>query len=259
MTTRPTLDPYKNEPMTPTIRLETTADHEAIRHVNRLAFGQDDEAGIVDVLRNDGYARVSLVAEVSGKIAGHILFSDLPILTDSGTVSALSLAPMAVLPEYQKQGIGSALVQKGLEACRNQGYQIVVVLGHSHFYPRFGFSAKLAEPLSSPFFGRDTRVSPLVCMALPAHISGKSCSTTRLLPIMVGGNQSTGKSFLAGVVRPAAAPGTPVDSLSHASRRPANHPQPHGIPQQTRGMMSGSSAPSCLETPACASRLFPGK
>jgi predicted N-acetyltransferase YhbS len=139
-----------------TIRPETTADHEAIRHVNRLAFGQDDEAGIVDALRRDGYGRVSLVALVSGKIVGHILFSDLRILTDSGTVSALCLAPMAVVPEYQKQGIGSALVQKGLEACRNQGYRIVVVLGHSHFYPRFGFSAKLAVPLLSPFCGRES-------------------------------------------------------------------------------------------------------
>jgi putative acetyltransferase len=142
--------------MTPTIRPETTADHEAIRHVNRVAFGQDDEAGIVDALRNGGYDRLSLVAEVNRVVVGHILFSDLPILTDSGAVMALSLAPMAVLPEFQKRGIGSALVQMGLEACRRQGHRIVVVLGHPHFYPRFGFSAKLAEPLSSPFSGRDS-------------------------------------------------------------------------------------------------------
>src|SRR5262249_40935753 len=101
-----------------TIRAETDADHEAIRHVNRLAFGQDDEAGIVDALRDGGYARVSLVAEVNGEVVGHILFSDLPILTDKGIVPALSLAPMTVLPAYQRQGIGSALVQKGLEVCR---------------------------------------------------------------------------------------------------------------------------------------------
>src|SRR5262245_51249395 len=118
------------------IRLETAADHEAIRHVNRLAFGRDDEAGIVEALRAGGYARVSLVAEVNGAVVGHILFSDLPILTDSGTVPAMSLAPMAVLPEYQRIGIGSALVRKGLEVCREQGHRIVVVLGHPHFYPR---------------------------------------------------------------------------------------------------------------------------
>jgi putative acetyltransferase len=142
--------------MTPTIRVEIAADREAIRQVNRAAFGQDDEAGIVEALRNGGYSRLSLVAEVGGKVVGHILFSDLPILTDSGTVPALSLAPMAVLPEFQKKGVGSALVQKGLEVCRDQGHRIVVVLGHAHFYPRFGFSAKLAEPLSSPFGGRDS-------------------------------------------------------------------------------------------------------
>jgi putative acetyltransferase len=148
-------DEWLEAPMTPTIRHETAADHEAVGQVNRLAFGQEDEAGIVDALREGGYARLSLVAEVDGRVVGHILFSDLPILTDGGTVPALSLAPMAVLPEFQKRGIGSALVEKGLEVCRGAGHRIVVVLGHTHFYPRFGFSAKLAAPLSSPFGGRE--------------------------------------------------------------------------------------------------------
>ena len=69
---------------------------------------------------------------------------------------ALALAPMAVLPELQRQGIGSALVKKGLEACRQQGHRVVVVLGHAHFYPRFGFSPKLAAHLESPFSGSDS-------------------------------------------------------------------------------------------------------
>lgn len=141
--------------MSALIRPESTADHEAIRHVNRLAFGQDDEARIVDALRDGGYVRVSLVAEMEGKVVGHILFSDLPIITGAGTVPALALAPMAVLPAFQAQGIGSALVQKGLEVCRQQGHRIVVVLGHSHFYQRFGFSPKLAAQLESPFSGSD--------------------------------------------------------------------------------------------------------
>src|SRR5215471_16638378 len=129
--------------MNPLIRPETSADHEAIRHVNRLAFGQDDEARLVDALRDGGYLRVSLVAERAGQVVGHILFSDLPILTEAGAVPALALAPMAVLPGFQRQGIGSTLVCRGLDECRRQGHRIVVVVGHPHFYPRLGFSSKL--------------------------------------------------------------------------------------------------------------------
>ena len=83
------------------IRPETAADHDAIRHVNRLAFGQDAEAGLVDALRDGGYVRASLVAEQASQIVGHILFTDLSIITGAGTVPALALAPMAVLPAFQ--------------------------------------------------------------------------------------------------------------------------------------------------------------
>jgi putative acetyltransferase len=138
------------------IRPETSADHEAIGLVNRLAFGQDTEAKLVDALRDGSYVRLSLVAETDGQVVGHILFSDLPIITEVGTVPALALAPMAVLPEFQNHGIGSALVRHALEACREQRHRIVVVLGHPHFYPRFGFSPNLAAHLESPFSGKDS-------------------------------------------------------------------------------------------------------
>lgn len=136
-----------------TIRDEAPADHSAVREVNRLAFGQEEEALLVDALREGGYGRVSLVAEVEGRVVGHILFSDLPIAGDQGEVSALSLAPMAVLPSHQRQGIGSALVSEGLRVCAARGHRIVVVVGHTAFYPRFGFSAELARRLRSPFSG----------------------------------------------------------------------------------------------------------
>ncbi len=137
----------------PIIRLEAPADRAAIFEVNRMAFGQDAEARLVDALREGGYVRASVVAEKDGQVVGHILFSELAIVTEKGTKPALALAPMAVLPELQRQGIGSALVRKGLEYCRDQGHRIVMVLGHPTFYPRFGFSAKLAESVSSPFGG----------------------------------------------------------------------------------------------------------
>ena len=141
---------------TPVIRCESAADLDAIRHVNWLAFGQDAEARLVDALRDGGYVRVLLVAEQAGQIVGHVLFSDLPIMNDTGTVSALALAPLAVLPQYQNQGIGSALARRGLEVCNEQGHRIVLVLGHPVFYPRFGFSTKMAQHLDSPYSGPES-------------------------------------------------------------------------------------------------------
>ena len=93
------------------------------------------------------------VAEVDGQVVGHILFSDLPIVTPEGGSVPSSLAPMAVVPSHQRRGIGSMLVREGLRACREAGHRIVVVLGHPEFYTRFGFSAKMAEPLRSPYSG----------------------------------------------------------------------------------------------------------
>lgn len=138
------------------IRAEAPADRDAIRHVNRLAFGQEDEADLVDALRDGGYVRASLIAEVEQRVVGHILFSDLPIVTATGTVPALALAPMAVLPAFQRLGVGSELVRRGLVECWERGHRIIVVLGHPAFYPRFGFSHKLATRLASPFSGKES-------------------------------------------------------------------------------------------------------
>src|SRR5438270_801927 len=111
------------------IRAETKGDETTIREVNRMAFGRDDEGRLVDALRAGGHARVSLVAEEGGRVIGHILFSELPIVTARGVVEALALAPLAVIPNFQRQGNGSALVREGLKACREQGHRIVVVVG----------------------------------------------------------------------------------------------------------------------------------
>ena len=152
--------------MSLTIRPETSADHAAIGEVSRLAFGGEGESRLVDALREGGHARISLVAEEDDRIIGHILFSVLTIATPQGEIEALSLAPMAVVPSHQRKGIGSSLVREGLRACRDAGHRIVIVLGHPEFYSRFGFSAKQAEPLRSPYSGPAFMVVELVADAL---------------------------------------------------------------------------------------------
>jgi putative acetyltransferase len=102
-------------------------------------------------LRDGGFGVASLVAEDAAQIVGHILFSRLPIETDGRVLHGAALAPMAVMPARQRGGIGSALVRAGLVACRTAGIAAVVVLGHKGYYPRFGFSARAARGLRSPF------------------------------------------------------------------------------------------------------------
>lgn len=149
-----------------TIREETASDREAIRDINRAAFGTDEEARLVDALRKERAFVTSLVAESDGRVVGHILFTELPSKTDDAVVRAVALAPMAVAPQFQKRGIGAALVQRGLKVCRDRGYAAAVVVGHPKYYPRFGFSAKLAEGLRAPFSGPAFMALELVSGAL---------------------------------------------------------------------------------------------
>ena len=120
------------------IRRENSADARAIRAVNESAFGTAAEADLVEALRRVAAPLISLVADENGAIAGHILFSPVTLSSDPGLRIA-GLAPMAVTPARQRQGIGSALVRAGLDECRAVGFLAVAVLGHFGFYPRFGF------------------------------------------------------------------------------------------------------------------------
>jgi putative acetyltransferase len=155
------------------IRHETAADAGAIREVVRRAFGRDDEASLVDALRADSYSRFSLVAEVDDEVVGHVLFSELLIQSESSITSALALAPVAVLPERQRQGIGSELIRRGLETCRAQSHGIVVVLGHPQFYQRFGFSSALAAGLHCAFSGKPSFMALELVAGALAGLSGK--------------------------------------------------------------------------------------
>lgn len=150
------------------IRDETPDDHDAIREVNRLAFGGAREARLIDQLRTDGVVVASLVAIEAGAVVGHILFTALPISTDYGVIPAAALAPMAVVPARQRQGIGSALVRRGLDVCRERGRAAVVVLGHPAYYPRFGFSAALAQGFRAPYAGEAFMALELAPEALAA-------------------------------------------------------------------------------------------
>ncbi len=132
------------------IREEQPADAAAIRYVNQAAFDTSTEADLVDSLRLQASPIVSLVADENGTIAGHILFSPVT-LSSEPTLPIMGLAPMAVLPERQRQGIGSALVRAGLEECRRRGVVALVVLGHAGYYPRFGFTPASAFGLVSEY------------------------------------------------------------------------------------------------------------
>ena len=122
-----------------TIRQEMPEDIASIRYVNEQAFGQKEEAALIDKLRNRDIVTLSLVASQEGQIVGHILFSPATVTSEYSSFEVIALAPMAVIPEYQRKGIGSQLVLAGLEECRRLGHEIVVVLGHPDYYPRFGF------------------------------------------------------------------------------------------------------------------------
>jgi putative acetyltransferase len=120
-------------------RPEKPEDFDAIRNVNESAFGRPDEADLVDALRAHGKAALSLVAVSDNQVVGHILFSPVVIEHHEG-LSVAGLAPLAVLPEFQKQGAGSLLARAGLDECRKLKFDCVVVLGHAQYYPRFGFA-----------------------------------------------------------------------------------------------------------------------
>jgi putative acetyltransferase len=156
------------------IRDEATQDAPAIRVVLEAAFGQPLEADLVAALRAGCDDRISLVALDGERIVGHILFTPATIETADGVVSGYGLAPMAVLPEFQRQGIGASLIRAGLERLRESGCPFVIVVGHPEYYPRFGFVRASAHGVRCQWEGiPDDAVMLLVLQpAIAARLAG---------------------------------------------------------------------------------------
>lgn len=121
------------------IRPEQTGDESGIRRVHEAAFPTPAEGRLVDALREAGKLVVSLVALDGAEVVGHIAFSPVRLEGAPDVGTGLGLAPVAVLPARQRQGIGGRLIRAGLAECERLGYQFVIVLGHPEYYPRFGF------------------------------------------------------------------------------------------------------------------------
>ncbi|BAZ42202.1 GCN5-related N-acetyltransferase [Calothrix sp. NIES-4101] len=134
------------------IRVETTQDYQQIAEVNTLAFGRENEANLVTAIRNSHFyiPELSLVVEIDNFIVAHLMFSYIHLVGEE-RLRVLSLAPVAVMPEFQKQGIGSALIRHGLEKANAMGEALAVVLGYPLFYNRFGFVSSVIYGIKSPF------------------------------------------------------------------------------------------------------------
>ena len=132
----------------PTLRRERPEDILGIRSVVSEAFGRSGEANLVDALRTAGALTLSAVADMGGRLAGHVGFSPITI---GGVHHALALAPVAVAPQYQRQGIAAALIRWSLAECQRLQRHIIVVLGEAAYYRRFGFTSASMYGISCPF------------------------------------------------------------------------------------------------------------
>lgn len=130
------------------IRKEKESDIEQIFALNKLAFCQGLEAEVVDNLRKADCDIISFVAEIDNKVVGHIMFSPVTI---NGEIIGMGLAPLGILPDYQKQGIGTKLVETGIKEVMDKEYRLISVIGHPKYYPRFGFVKASDNGLKSQY------------------------------------------------------------------------------------------------------------
>ena len=167
------------------IRPEQPDDVGIVRELNDQAFGRPDEGRLVDAVRKRTEPTISLVAvdenaaDADARVIGHVLFSQVTIESPRATVTAIGLGPIAVRPDRQRSGIGTELIQHGLQRCREAGYPIAVVLGHPSYYPRFGFSLARTRGIH---WEHEVPGDPFMVMELkPGALEGVT-GTARYLP-----------------------------------------------------------------------------
>ena len=130
------------------IRYETPADYDAITQLNDLAFGETAQSQIISELRESGEALWSKILLKDGDIIGHLMFYK--VWLDNEPIVA-GLGPIAIHPEHQRQGYGGKLIRDGLKEADPAKHQIIFLLGHTSYYPRFGFSSELGAQYVSPW------------------------------------------------------------------------------------------------------------
>lgn len=147
-----------------TIRLEQQGDTPAVRKVNEKAFGRKTEANLADSLREACSNLLSMVAILDGHVVGHIMYSPVGIDSADPAVEGMGMGPVAVLPEYQRRGIGSRLIEESLERLRQQSCPFVVLAGHPSYYPRFGFEPASQHGLTCQWDGVPDEVFMVLIM-----------------------------------------------------------------------------------------------
>lgn len=144
------------------IRQEKEADHNAVcdliqKAFQAIEFSDHKEQFLVNRLRksNSFIPELSLLAEHKNKIVGHILLTKLKIINKQAEYQSLALAPLSVLPEYQRQGIGGKLIQQAHKTAKKLGYGSIILLGHENYYPRFGYEQTSKYGIKLPFSAPD--------------------------------------------------------------------------------------------------------
>ncbi|MBC2778710.1 GNAT family N-acetyltransferase [Parasphingopyxis marina] len=140
---------------------EAAGDGAAIRAVHEAAFDTDMEAWLVEKLAADGDLRLSLVALREDHCIGNLILSAMKAQADGKPFNAIALGPIGVLPECQKSGVGSALMEAAIAWARDEGYAAIFLLGDPNYYGRFGFSVEKAQPFASPYMSEYWQLLPL--------------------------------------------------------------------------------------------------